>query len=87
MPWTVSIVYLHQTEKLTMGYLFLSLALAAGITKSYCGKRLGNATSVFLITWLLSVNRGVLLLVEVFLMLGVLAALLSIVFMNVLNFS
>ena len=30
MPWTVSIVYLHQTEKLTMGYLFLSLALAAG---------------------------------------------------------
>lgn len=106
-----------------MGYLFLSLALAAGITKSYCGKRLGNATSrtedavsvnllrmflcivigfglvlirgdlpfmlpnpgallimavsgiatsVFLITWLLSVNRGVLLLVEVFLMLGVL---------------
>lgn len=111
-----------------MGYLFLALALGAGITKAYCGKRLGNATekmadavsvnlfrmvlciiigfvlilvkgdfdyilpnagalvimavsgvatSVFLVTWLLSVNRGVYLLVEVFLMLGVLVPILT----------
>lgn len=114
-----------------MGYVFLSLALLAGITKAYCGKRLGNvtskiedavsanllrmflciiigfvlvlikgdytyilpnaqslfimgisgiATSVFLISWLLSVNRGVYLLVEVVLMLGVLVPILTSLF-------
>ena len=106
-----------------MGYLFLTLALAAGITKAYCGKKTSNytadlkdamlansirmlfciciglllillqgefefmkpslsllliaafsgiSTAVFVVTWLLSVKRGAYMMVEVFVMLGVL---------------
>ncbi len=106
-----------------MGYLFLTLALAAGITKAYCGKKtshytadikdamLANAirmlfciciglilillqgelrfmnptlsvllisafsgisTAVFVVTWLLSVKKSAYMMVEVFIMLGVL---------------
>ena len=28
-----------------MGYLFLSLALAAGLTKGFCGKKMGNVAA------------------------------------------
>ena len=106
-----------------MGYLFLCLALLAGLTKGYCGKRTsgytagvrealaantvrmvlcvlvgfvliwaqgdlpllavspttlavsalsGAATAVFVVSWLLAVKKGAYMLVEVFLMLGVL---------------
>lgn len=106
-----------------MGYLFLTLALAAGITKAYCGKKTstytaglkdamfansirmllcigiglvlillqgelafitptprllltaafsGLTTAVFVVTWLLSVKKGAYMMVEVFVMLGVL---------------
>lgn len=110
-----------------LGYVFLSLALLAGVTKGYCGKRTsgyvsryrdasltnlvrmvlciviglvvvlfsgdgaallptpfllltsalsGITTSIFVIGWLLSVKRGAYMLVDVFLMLGVLVPLL-----------
>ena len=106
-----------------MGYLFLFLALLAGLIKGYCGKRTsgctsglrealaantvrmvlcvlvgfvliwaqddlgqlvisgktlgisalsGVATAVFVVSWLLAVKQGAYMLVEVFLMLGVL---------------
>ncbi len=106
-----------------MGYLFLTFALAAGITKAYCGKKTstytadlkdamlansirmlfcicigfvlillqgelgfmkpslslllitafsGISTAVFVVTWLLSVKKGAYMMVEVFVMLGVL---------------
>lgn len=105
-----------------MGYLFLSLALAAGITKGYCGKRTsaaivsrsdsmimnllrmvvcvfiglflllaqgqiselipdgfmlfvtalsGIASACFVVSWLLSVRTGAYMMVEVFLLIGV----------------
>ena len=105
-----------------MGYLFLSLALAAGITKGYCGKKTsfaiasnsdsmimnvlrmllciiigfglilftesidalrvdgnllliaalsGVASAAFVVSWLLSVKTGAYMMVEVFLLLGV----------------
>lgn len=111
-----------------MGYLFLCLALFAGITKGYCGKRLGNiaeksfdaillnlirmvlciiiglflvilqgnlsfiipelnsllimvasgiTTSLFVVSWLLSVKVGAYMMVEVFVMLGVLVPIVS----------
>lgn len=106
-----------------MGYLFLALALAAGITKGYCGKKTsfaiksnsdsmiinvlrmlacifigfalmavqgdiaslradgmmilicamsGIASAAFVVSWLLSVKSGAYMMVEVFLLLGVL---------------
>ena len=106
-----------------MGYLFLCIALFAGLTKGYCGKRTSGYTSglrealaantirmvlcilvgfvliwaqgdlaqlavspatlaisalsgvftaVFVVSWLLAVKKGAYMLVEVFLMLGVL---------------
>lgn len=105
-----------------MGYLFLSLALAAGITKGYCGKRTssfivtnsdsmimnllrmvicifigfflmllqnelsalvpdgtmllvtalsGIASAAFVVSWLLSVRTGAYMMVEVFLLIGI----------------
>lgn len=105
-----------------MGYLFLSLALAAGITKGYCGKKTsaaivtnsdsmvmnllrmvvcifigflmilvqndlpalipntnmllvaalsGIASAAFVVSWLLSVRTGAYMMVEVFLLIGV----------------
>ena len=105
-----------------MGYLFLSIALAAGITKGYCGKKTsfaissnsdsmimnvlrmcicivigfllivvqndigslrvdgfmmlvtalsGVASAAFVVSWLLSVRTGAYMMVEVFLLLGV----------------
>lgn len=105
-----------------MGYLFLSIALAAGITKGYCGKRTssyivtnsdsmimnllrmvvcifigfflilaqnelsslsldgfgvfvtamsGIASAAFVVSWLLSVRTGAYMMVEVFLLWGV----------------
>lgn len=111
-----------------MGYLFLALALLAGATKGYCGKKTGNLTanikdamavnvvrmllciavglvlilasgqgnkilpdlkslgimalsglftSVFVVTWLLAVKRSAYLMVEVFLMLGVLVPIVA----------
>lgn len=105
-----------------MGYLFLSIALAAGITKGYCGKKTsfaivtksdsmlmnvlrmvaciaigfllilaqndlgslkadtfmilvgalsGIASAAFVVSWLLSVRSGAYMMVEVFLLLGV----------------
>ena len=105
-----------------MGYLFLSLALASGITKGYCGKKTsfaiasnsdsmimnvlrmllcivigfglilfterldvlrvdgsvlliamlsGVASAAFVVSWLLSVRSGAYMMVEVFLLIGV----------------
>ena len=105
-----------------MGYVFLSLALAAGITKGYCGKKTsfaintrsdsmimnvlrmllcivigfllivaqndlsllvpdgsmlwvtalsGVASAAFVVSWLLSVRSGAYMMVEVFLLVGV----------------
>ena len=105
-----------------MGYLFLSIALAAGITKGYCGKRTssaivtksdamimnllrmvicifigllltiiqdgfaaliptpafvliaalsGIASAAFVVSWLLSVRTGAYMMVEIFLLIGV----------------
>ena len=105
-----------------MGYIFLSIALAAGITKGYCGKKTsfaiasnsdsmimnvlrmllciiigfglilftesidalcvdgnllliaalsGVASAAFVVSWLLSVKTGAYMMVEVFLLLGV----------------
>lgn len=105
-----------------MGYLFLSIALAAGITKGYCGKKTsfaiasdsdamimnvlrmilcivigfgliafterldilridgavllvtalsGVASAAFVVSWLLSVRSGAYMMVEVFLLIGV----------------
>lgn len=105
-----------------MGYLFLSIALAAGITKGYCGKKTsfaivlgsdsmimnvlrmllcifigfalilftesigdlwvdgnlllvfalsGIASAAFVVSWLLSVRSGAYMMVEVFLLVGV----------------
>lgn len=105
-----------------MGYLFLAIALAAGITKGYCGKKTsfaiasnsdsmlmnvlrmiiciiigfllvlaqngssalsadgfmlavtalsGVASAAFVVSWLLSVRTGAYMMVEVFLLLGV----------------
>ena len=117
-----------------MGYLFLSLALAAGITKGYCGKRTGGAiqhssdsmvmnglrmglcvvigfvlillqgelssltgdatlvwiallsgvsTAAFVVAWLLSVRGGAYMMVEVFLLIGVIVPItLCRVFLN-----
>ncbi len=117
-----------------MGYLFLSIALFAGLTKAYCGKKTsgytqnitdavianvvrmifciiigfavvlfegsfgflkidfntiaisafsGISTAIFVVSWLLSVKKGAYMLVEVFLMLGVLIPLiLSSIFLN-----
>ena len=117
-----------------MGYLFLSLALAAGITKGYCGKRTGGAiahssdsmvmnslrmglcviigfllilaqgelsllsgdiavmwisllsgvaTATFVVAWLLSVRSGAYMMVEVFLLIGVIVPItLCRVFLN-----
>lgn len=110
-----------------MGYLFLSLALLAGSTKGYCGKKTsgfvreykdamftnfvrmvlcilisflllalsgrlsllavdlnvvlitllsGVTTSVFVVAWLLAVRRGAYMMLDVFLMLGVIVPLL-----------
>ena len=114
-----------------MGYLFLALALGAGLTKGYCGKKTsgytprvadamavntvrmglctgiglllialqgqlpmlrptlplmataalsGIATAAFVVSWLMAVRKGAYMLVEVFLMLGVLIPLLAGVF-------
>lgn len=116
-----------------MGYLFLMLAILAGMTKGYCGKRTsgyvkeyrdamlansirmvlciiigfvlliiqnrlpllkintqillitlfsGICTSVFVVSWLLSVRKGAYMMMDVFLMMGVIVplALSSILF-------
>ena len=111
-----------------MGYLFIGIALTAGIIKAYCGKKTSNytrdikdamianslrmifciviglvlillqgqigyikpnmgtlaiaalsgiSTAVFVVTWLLAVKRGAYMMVEVFLMLGVLLPMLA----------
>lgn len=111
-----------QSRRLLMGYLFLAVALAAGITKGYCGKKTsfaissnsdsmimnvlrmaicivigfvlviaqsgvyalsadgfmlavtalsGIASAAFVVSWLLSVRTGAYMMVEVFLLLGV----------------
>lgn len=117
-----------------MGYLFLAIALAAGITKGYCGKRTsyaivsnsdsiimnvlrmgscvvigfflmliqndlaslapsgyllpvsilsGVAQAVFVVSWLLSVRSGAYMMVEVFLLIGIIIPIaLSRVFFN-----
>lgn len=108
-----------------MGYLYLTLALLAGVTKGYCGKKTsgsvaayqdamlvnalrmvlciaigfgliavqgdlsllrvnlstllitalsGVTTSLFVVTWLLSVRKGAYMMVDVFLMMGTVAA-------------
>ena len=110
-----------------MGYLFLAIALMAGITKGYCGKKTsgylngfrdsmlanlirmglciligflivlfsgdleqlvpsgklllisavsGVFTSIFVVTWLVSVKKSAYMMLDVFLMLGVLIPLL-----------
>lgn len=110
-----------------MGYLFLALALVAGLTKGFCGKKTsaavvldsdsmimnvlrmclciligfllllaegnlaslsadsttlaitalsGVASAAFVVTWLLSVRSGAYMMVEVFLLLGVLVPIL-----------
>ena len=111
-----------------MGYVFLGVALLAGITKAYCGKRTsgyietaadamrvstlrmffcvligttvllpshggdlfsnlngtsliiaflsGLSTAVFVVCWILSVKQGAYMLVEIFVMLGVVVPLL-----------
>ena len=111
-----------------MGYLFLGFSLLAGITKGYCGKKLGNttektfdavilnlvrmifciiiglsliilqgnftfllpntnsllimaasgiSTSLFVISWLLSVKVGAYMMVEVFVMISVLIPIIT----------
>ena len=117
-----------------MGYLFLSLALAAGITKGYCGKRTSGAiehssdsmvmnslrmglcviigfvmillqgelssltgdatlvwisllsgvsTAAFVVAWLLSIRSGAYMMVEVFLLIGVIVPItLCRIFLN-----
>lgn len=111
-----------------MGYLFLALSLAAGVTKGYCGKRTsgyvnetkdamlantirmafcivigfaiivfggnvgllkisplmlgitalsGVTTSIFVVCWLISVKKGAYMMLDVFLMLGVIVPLLG----------
>ncbi len=111
-----------------MGYLFLSLALASGTAKGYCGKRIGGftkglgsavlangirmilciiigfaiivlsgetksivpsaealfisalsgvSTAVFVVTWLLAVRKSAYMMLDIFLMLGVLIPLIS----------
>lgn len=111
-----------------MGYIFLSIALTAGIIKAYCGKKTsgytanikdamvanlirmllcvvigsvfivlqrqveymvpdsrliaiaalsGVSVTVFVVTWLLAVKNGAYMMVEVFLMLGVLIPMLA----------
>lgn len=110
-----------------MGYLFLALALAAGVTKGYCGKKTsfaiksnsdsmiinvlrmlaciligfallviqnnvaalkadwlmliisalsGIASAAFVVSWLLSVRRGAYMMVEIFLLLGVIVPII-----------
>ena len=110
-----------------MGYIFLSLALAAGITKGYCGKKTsgsvstsseamlanlirmvfciaigfcllavqgdltglkvdgrallimfgsGVTTSAFVVAWLISVKTGAYMMLDVFLLIGVLVPML-----------
>ena len=110
-----------------MGYLFLALALASGITKGYCGKRTsgaivsnsdsmimnllrmilcivigtvlvvaqdgitalapstslilisalsGIASAAFVVSWLLSVRTGAYMMVEVFLLIGVIVPII-----------
>ena len=111
-----------------MGYLFLLIALLAGATKGYCGKKTSNytkdfrdaifanfvrmvlcaiigfmlvfftegaqelipnkemllisalsgvATSVFVVTWLISVKKSAYMMLDIFLMLGILIPLIS----------
>lgn len=111
-----------------MGYLFLTLALAAGAIKGYCGKRTsgyvneykdamlantlrmgfciiigfvmiaaqgdipllkisplmlaicamsGITTSIFVVSWLVSVKKGAYMMLDVFLMLGVIIPLIG----------
>ncbi|MBQ8409413.1 MAG: EamA family transporter [Clostridia bacterium] len=110
-----------------MGYLFLAIALAAGVTKGYCGKKTsyaivtnsdsmitnvlrmvaciiigflltvfqketallapnslllliaalsGVASAAFVVSWLLSVRSGAYMMVEVFLLIGVIVPIL-----------
>lgn len=110
-----------------MGYIFLIIALFAGVTKGYCGKKIsghassfrlsvlastvrmllcivigfivillegnlslllpegkvllisalsGISTAVFVVTWLVSVRKSAYMLIDVFLMLGVLVPLM-----------
>ena len=118
-----------------MGYLFLGIALTAGLIKGYCGKKTssqtanlrealaansvrmglcvlvglvliclrgdlkqlavdwrvlavsamsGIATAVFVVGWLLAVKKGAYMLVEVFVMLGILLAFAGLLVMNVM---
>ena len=111
-----------------MGYLFLSIALLAGVTKGYCGKKTsgytnslrdatlaniirmmlciligfilifitgdlkklipsrdillisllsGASTAVFVVAWLISVKKGAYMMLDIFLMLGVLVPLIA----------
>jgi len=111
-----------------MGYAFLALALFAGVTKGYCGKKTGGyvhgvggsvmaniirmalcaviglvivlagggasgllpsgtvmaialfsgvSTAVFVVSWLISVERSAYMMLDVFLMLGVLVPILA----------
>ena len=111
-----------------MGYLFLLIALLAGVTKGYCGKKTsgytncfcdaalanivrmmvcivigfvlilvtgdfkklipnrelllistlsGISTAVFVVTWLISVKKGAYMMLDIFLMLGVLIPLIA----------
>lgn len=111
-----------------MGYLFLFIALFAGVTKGYCGKKTsgytndfrdaclaniirimlcivigfalilaagdlkklipsldlllisalsGISTAVFVVTWLISVKKGAYIMLDIFLMLGVLIPLIA----------
>jgi len=111
-----------------MGYLFLLIALLAGVTKGYCGKKTsgctnslrdatlaniirmmlciligfilifitgdlknlipsrdillisllsGASTAVFVVTWLISVKKGAYMMLDIFLMLGVLIPLIA----------
>lgn len=115
-----------------MGYVFLGIALLAGTTKGYCGKKMGTftvnmqsavlvnivrmavcaalgalivflsqdvslivpdkrlllisfvagiSTSVFVVTWLLSVRQSAYMMVDVFLTLGVLVPMTSCFFL------
>ena len=40
-----------------MGYLFLSISLLAGVTKGYCGKKMGNFANTVQSAVLLNVLR------------------------------
>ena len=126
-PIDFLLLWVYNQEKsnvseISMGYLFLAVALAAGVTKGYCGKKTssaivsnsdsmimnvlrmllcivigfglilfterldilridggillitalsGIASAAFVVSWLLSVRSGAYMMVEVFLLLGV----------------